>query len=86
MSTRGQEIASVLKEQIKQFGSTVTMVDVGMVIEVGDGIARIHGLASAKYNELLEFPPRYYGDSAEPGGGQRGGDNSWRLPQGQGRR
>jgi F-type H+-transporting ATPase subunit alpha len=56
VSTRGQEIASVLKEQIKQFGSTVTMVDVGTVIEVGDGIARIHGLASAKYNELLEFP------------------------------
>ncbi len=56
MATRGQEIASVLKEQIKQFGSTVTMVDVGTVIEVGDGIARIHGLASAKYNELLEFP------------------------------
>ena len=56
MSTRGQEIVSVLKEQIKQFGSTVTMVDVGTVIEVGDGIARIHGLASAKYNELLEFP------------------------------
>jgi F-type H+-transporting ATPase subunit alpha len=56
VSTRGQEIASVLKEQIKQFGSTVTMVDVGTVIGVGDGIARIHGLASAKYNELLEFP------------------------------
>ncbi|MGB2813690.1 MAG: F0F1 ATP synthase subunit alpha [Dehalococcoidales bacterium] len=56
MSTRGQEIASVLKEQIKQFGSTVTMVDVGTVIGVGDGIARIHGLASVKYNELLEFP------------------------------
>jgi len=56
VSTRGQEIASVLKEQIKQFGSPVTMVDVGTVIEVGDGIARIHGLASAKYNELLEFP------------------------------
>ena len=56
MTTRGQEIVSVLKEQIKQFGSAVTMVDVGTVIEIGDGIARIHGLASAKYNELLEFP------------------------------
>ncbi|MFH1926522.1 MAG: F0F1 ATP synthase subunit alpha [Chloroflexota bacterium] len=56
MSTKGQEIVSVLKEQIKQFGSTVAMVDVGTVIEVGDGIARIHGLTSAKYNELLEFP------------------------------
>jgi len=54
--TRGQEIVSVLKEQIKQFGGAVTMVDVGTVIEVGDGIARIHGLTSAKYNELLEFP------------------------------
>lgn len=56
MATKGQEIVSVLKEQIKRFGGTVTMVDVGTVIEVGDGIARIHGLASAKYNELLEFP------------------------------
>ena len=56
MPTRGQEIVSVLKEQIKQFGGAVTMVDVGTVIEVGDGIARIHGLTSAKYNELLEFP------------------------------
>jgi len=56
VTTRGQEIVSVLKEQIKRFGSAVTMVDVGTVIEVGDGIARIHGLTSAKYNELLEFP------------------------------
>jgi len=56
VATRGQEIVSVLKEQIKRFGSTVTMVDVGTVVEVGDGIARIYGLASAKYNELLEFP------------------------------
>ncbi|MBM4448384.1 MAG: F0F1 ATP synthase subunit alpha [Chloroflexi bacterium] len=56
MTTRGQEIVSVLKEQIKRFGSAVAMVDVGTVIEVGDGIARIHGLTSAKYNELLEFP------------------------------
>jgi len=56
VATKGQEIVSVLKEQIKRFGGTVTMVDVGTVIEVGDGIARIHGLASAKYNELLEFP------------------------------
>ena len=56
MPTRGQEIVSVLKEQIKQFGGAVTMVDVGTVIEVGDGIARIHGLTSVKYNELLGFP------------------------------
>jgi len=56
LTTKGQDIASVIKQQIEQFGMAVTMVDVGTVIEVGDGIARIHGLAAAKYNELLQFP------------------------------
>ena len=55
MTSRGQEIASIIKQQIEQFGATVTMVDVGTVVEVGDGIARIHGLSGARYNELLEF-------------------------------
>ena len=61
MTTRGQDIASVIKKQIEQFGMAVTMVDVGTVIEVGDGIARIHGLAAAKYNELLQFPNEIVG-------------------------
>ncbi len=61
MATRGQDIVSVIKQQIEQFGAAVTMVDVGSVIEVGDGIARIHGLASAKYNELLQFPNEVMG-------------------------
>jgi F-type H+-transporting ATPase subunit alpha len=56
MTTRGKDIVSIIKQQIEQFGTAVTLVDVGTVIEVGDGIARIHGLASAKYNELLQFP------------------------------
>ena len=56
MASRGQDIVSVIKQQIEQFGATLTMVDVGTVIEIGDGIARIHGLAAAKYNELLQFP------------------------------
>ena len=56
MATRGEDIVSIIKQQIEQFGTAVTMVDVGTVIEVGDGIARIHGLASARYNELLQFP------------------------------
>ncbi|MFC1942213.1 F0F1 ATP synthase subunit alpha [Chloroflexota bacterium] len=56
MTTRGEDIVSILKQQIEQFGTAVTMVDVGTVIEIGDGIARIHGLASVKYNELLQFP------------------------------
>jgi F-type H+-transporting ATPase subunit alpha len=56
MASRGEDIVSILKQQIEQFGTAVTMVDVGTVIAVGDGIARIHGLASARYNELLQFP------------------------------
>jgi len=56
MTTRGQDIVSVIKQQIEQFGTTAAMVDVGSVVEVGDGIARIHGLAAAKNNELLQFP------------------------------
>jgi F-type H+-transporting ATPase subunit alpha len=57
MTTRGQDIVSVIKQQIEQFGkAAAAMVDVGTVIEVGDGIAHIHGLTAAKYNELLQFP------------------------------
>ena len=56
MAIKGQDIVSVLKQQIKQFGTTAALVDVGTVIEVGDGIARIQGLAGAKYGELLQFP------------------------------
>ena len=56
MTARGEDIVSVIKAQIEQFGAQVTMVDVGTVVEVGDGIARIQGLAAAKYNELLQFP------------------------------
>lgn len=53
---RAQDIASVIRQQIEQFDTTVTAVDVGTVVEVGDGIAHIHGLSGVKYNELLEFP------------------------------
>jgi len=53
---RSQDIAFVIKQQIEQFGAVVSEVDVGTVVEVGDGIAHIHGLSGVKYNELLEFP------------------------------
>jgi len=56
MATRGQNIASAIKREIDKFGTSLTMYDVGVVAEIGDGIARINGLASAKYNELLQFP------------------------------
>ncbi len=53
---RGQDIAAIIKQQIEHYGAAVAMVEVGTVVEVGDGIARIHGLAGARYGELLEFP------------------------------
>ena len=53
---RAQDFTAIIKQQIEQFGTTVTMVDVGVVVEVGDGIARIHGLSGVKSSELLEFP------------------------------
>ena len=56
MATRGQDIVSIIKEQIERFGATVTATNVGTVVEVGDGIARVHGLSAAEYNELLQFP------------------------------
>jgi len=56
MVTRGEDIVSVIKRQIEEFGTKVSMVDVGTVVQVADGLARIHGLSGAKANELLQFP------------------------------
>jgi F-type H+-transporting ATPase subunit alpha len=56
MVTKWEDIASILRQQVGQFGAAVSMVDVGTVVEIGDGIARIQGLTTAKYNELLSFP------------------------------
>jgi F-type H+/Na+-transporting ATPase subunit alpha len=56
MASRDRDIVSVIKEQIEHFGAAVAVANVGTVIEVGDGIARIHGLGNAAYNELLQFP------------------------------
>ncbi len=56
MASRDRDIVSVIKEQIEHFGAAVAVANVGTVVEVGDGIARIHGLGNAAYNELLQFP------------------------------
>ncbi len=58
MALRTDEIASILREQIQNFGTQTQTVNVGTVVEAGDGIARIHGLSSALVSELLEFPGR----------------------------
>ena len=56
MAVRGQDIASVIKRQIEEFGGELTMVDVGTVVEAADGVARIHGLSGVRLNEILQFP------------------------------
>ena len=61
MNLRPEEISSVIKEQIKNYTAKLETSDVGTVIQVADGIARIHGLESAMQGELLEFPGEVYG-------------------------
>ena len=61
MNLRPEEISSVIKEQIKRYASELEVSDVGTVIQVADGIARIHGLENAMQGELLEFPHEVYG-------------------------
>ncbi len=56
MNLKPEEISSVIKEQIRQYSSKMTVSDVGTVIQVADGIARIHGLENAMQGELLQFP------------------------------
>ncbi|CAM4474773.1 F-type H+-transporting ATPase subunit alpha [Paenibacillus endophyticus] len=55
MSIRPDEISTLIKQQIEQYKSEIQVVDVGTVINVGDGIARVHGLENAMQGELLEF-------------------------------
>ena len=61
MNLRPEEISSVIKEQIKRYAAPLEVADVGTVIQVADGIARIHGLDNAMQGELLEFPGEVYG-------------------------
>ena len=61
MNLRPEEISSVIKEQIEKYSTKLEVSNVGTVIQVADGIARIHGLESAMQGELLEFPGEIYG-------------------------
>ena len=61
MNLKPQEISSVIREQIKRYSSIMVVSDVGTVIQVADGIARIHGLENAMQGELLQFPGDVYG-------------------------
>ena len=61
MNLRPEEISYVIKEQIERYASKLEVSDTGTVIQVADGIARIHGLENAMQGELLEFPGGVYG-------------------------
>ncbi len=61
MGIRAEEISSLIKTQIERYKSQIEVADVGTVIQVGDGIARVYGLERAMAGELLEFPGNVYG-------------------------
>ena len=61
MNLRPEEISSVIKDQIKRYAGELEVSEVGTVIQVADGIARVHGLENAMQGELLEFPGEIYG-------------------------
>jgi F-type H+-transporting ATPase subunit alpha len=61
MSIRPEEISSIIKQRIEQYRTDVEITNVGTVIQIGDGIARIYGLEDAMAGELLEFPDGIYG-------------------------
>src|SRR5512134_4084273 len=56
MEIRAAEISSILKEQIKNFGKEAEVSEIGQVLSVGDGIARVYGLDNVQAGEMVEFP------------------------------
>src|SRR5210317_1316647 len=61
MALKASEISQLIKERIENFEVSTEARDVGTVIAVTDGIVRIHGLADARYGEMLEFPGSTFG-------------------------
>ncbi len=61
MQIRAEEISEIIRKQIKEYGKEVEVAETGTIISIGDGIARIHGLAKAMAGELLEFPGGVFG-------------------------
>ena len=61
MALKASEISQLIKERIENFEASAEARDVGTIIAVTDGIVRIHGLADARYGEMLEFPQKTFG-------------------------
>ncbi|MGC7879470.1 F0F1 ATP synthase subunit alpha, partial [Desulforudis sp. 1190] len=56
MNLRPEEISAIIRQQIEKYEAQVEVTDVGTVIQIGDGVARVYGLENCMYSELLEFP------------------------------
>ncbi len=56
MDIRAAEISAILKDQIDNFGTEADVAEVGQVLSVGDGVARVYGLDNVQAGELVEFP------------------------------
>src|SRR5437899_9954218 len=67
---KADEISKILREQIANYEQTVSVDEVGAIISVGDGIARIHGLENVMAGEMLAFPAQRFWSGAEPGRGR----------------
>ena len=61
MQIKTEEISAIIKEKIKEFDKGVEVKEMGSVIQVGDGIAKVYGLDGAMAGEMLEFPGNLYG-------------------------
>ena len=61
MRFKADEIASVIQQEVEQFESRINVREVGRVIEVGDGIARVYGLSNVMAGEMVQFPGEVYG-------------------------
>jgi F-type H+-transporting ATPase subunit alpha len=61
MQSKIDEISKVIREQIRNYSKNIEQDEIGYVISVGDGIARVHGIDKCKSNELLEFSNGTYG-------------------------
>jgi F-type H+-transporting ATPase subunit alpha len=61
------EISAILRQQLSNFNAGADLEEVGTVLQVGDGIARVYGLAMFAQGELVEFENGVQGDCPEPG-------------------
>ena len=85
MEIRAAEISSILKEQIQNFGKEAEVSEIGQVLSVGDGIARVYGLDRVQAGEMVEFQDGTKGMGAQPRIRQRRRGYLWRRPQHYGR-